>query len=283
VLGRAEGAVAAADGGGKPEQDAEHEQDGLQGVGPQGLPRRGAGGKLSDKTQEFVEQCQSNLAADLTSPENKEWAIYRGTGAHCSPRLLLQAEASPPMGLRQTPGGPSPAPTSLPPLSPPSPPLPGATTGGAPKPPLGACHCCSYCWGLWCWWWCVVVWRWGGVQGYACEATEAELKQYMSYELRGLCPDDWFFVQHLIFVKNCYALPKRRCLARTPQGFIEVSGQRGVQALGEAGSGRLAPPFSLAPLSLLAPLSPLAFLIQSTPAHRTSCQGQLVSNGVVPM
>ncbi|CAI5944745.1 unnamed protein product [Closterium sp. NIES-64] len=62
---------------------------------------------------------------------------------------------------------------------------------------------------------------WAIYKGYACEATDEEIAQYMSYELRGLCPDDWFFVQHLIFVKNCYALPKRRCLARTPQEFIE--------------------------------------------------------------
>ncbi|GJP45750.1 hypothetical protein CLOM_g5095 [Closterium sp. NIES-68] len=62
---------------------------------------------------------------------------------------------------------------------------------------------------------------WAIYKGYACEATDEEIAQYMNYELRGLCPDDWFFVQHLIFVKNCYALPKRRCLARTPQEFIE--------------------------------------------------------------
>lgn len=88
------------------------------------------------------------------------------------------------------------------------------------------------------------------VQGYACEATEAELKKYMSYELRGLCPDDWFFVQHLIFVKNCYALPKRRCLARTPQQFIEVGGlddRVGVQGLGQAAAASTCSPCSPSP------------------------------------
>ena len=44
----------------------------------------------------------------------------------------------------------------------------------------------------------------------------------MSFELRGLCPDDWIFVQHLIFVRKCYALPKRRCHSRTPQQLVEV-------------------------------------------------------------
>lgn len=59
-------------------------------------------------------------------------------------------------------------------------------------------------------------------QGYSCEATDEELARYMNYPLRGLCPDDWFFVQHLIFVRNCYSLPKRRCLSRTPQQLVEV-------------------------------------------------------------
>lgn len=91
-------------------------------------------GGVSEKTREFLEQCRSNLITEVTSKENKDWAIYKG---------------------------------------------------------------------------------------YACEATDEEIARYMNYELRGLCPDDWFFVQHLIFVKNCYALPKRRCLARTPQEFVE--------------------------------------------------------------
>eukprot|EP00271_Cylindrocystis_brebissonii_P003589 TRINITY_DN1471_c0_g1_i1.p1 TRINITY_DN1471_c0_g1~~TRINITY_DN1471_c0_g1_i1.p1 ORF type:complete len:523 (+),score=75.16 TRINITY_DN1471_c0_g1_i1:109-1677(+) len=52
--------------------------------------------------------------------------------------------------------------------------------------------------------------------GCTCEATVEELTQYFNYTVRELCPDDWFFVQNLIFLKHCYNLPKRRCLARTP-------------------------------------------------------------------
>eukprot|EP00270_Netrium_digitus_P000897 TRINITY_DN1102_c0_g3_i4.p1 TRINITY_DN1102_c0_g3~~TRINITY_DN1102_c0_g3_i4.p1 ORF type:complete len:397 (-),score=114.45 TRINITY_DN1102_c0_g3_i4:288-1478(-) len=62
---------------------------------------------------------------------------------------------------------------------------------------------------------------WAIWKGYGCEASGEEIARYMNYPLRGLCPDDWFFVQHLVFVKNCFALPKRRCLNRTPQASIE--------------------------------------------------------------
>eukprot|EP00897_Mesotaenium_endlicherianum_P000402 jgi/Mesen1/10362/ME000080S09744 len=57
--------------------------------------------------------------------------------------------------------------------------------------------------------------------GYACAATAEEIAQYLDYTPRAPCPDDWYFVQQLIFVKNCYCLPKRRCLARTPRTFSE--------------------------------------------------------------
>eukprot|EP00850_Spirogloea_muscicola_P014815 SM000109S14129 [mRNA] locus=s109:7098:10076:+ [translate_table: standard] len=60
----------------------------------------------------------------------------------------------------------------------------------------------------------VTVWK-----GYACAATDEEIQRYLTYEPRKLCPDDWMFVQELIFKRNCFALPKRRCLSRTPPKF----------------------------------------------------------------
>lgn len=60
------------------------------------------------------------------------------------------------------------------------------------------------------------VWK-----GYACSATDEEMNQYMDYEPRGMCPNDWLFVQHLIYDKNCFSLPKRRCSNRTPEKLVE--------------------------------------------------------------
>ncbi|GJP83786.1 hypothetical protein CLOP_g13894 [Closterium sp. NIES-67] len=54
-------------------------------------------------------------------------------------------------------------------------------------------------------------------KGYACEAAPSQIQRYTDVEARALCPDDWFFVQDLAFLKNCFALPPRACLARTPQ------------------------------------------------------------------
>ncbi|CAI5479759.1 unnamed protein product [Closterium sp. Yama58-4] len=54
-------------------------------------------------------------------------------------------------------------------------------------------------------------------KGYTCEAAPSQIQRYTDVEARALCPDDWFFVQELVFLKNCFALPTRRCLARTPQ------------------------------------------------------------------
>eukprot|EP00271_Cylindrocystis_brebissonii_P002235 TRINITY_DN1266_c0_g2_i1.p1 TRINITY_DN1266_c0_g2~~TRINITY_DN1266_c0_g2_i1.p1 ORF type:complete len:1074 (-),score=238.24 TRINITY_DN1266_c0_g2_i1:1596-4817(-) len=62
----------------------------------------------------------------------------------------------------------------------------------------------------------VDVWK-----GYACNATDAEMAQYLDYEPHQLCPDDWNFVQTLIYEKDCYALPKRRCKNRTPAQVVE--------------------------------------------------------------
>ena len=80
-----------------------------------------------------------------------------------------------------------------------------------------------------------LLWRWGGqelspefgfrvlgfTQGYACEATEEELAKFLDYEPRSMCPDDWLFVQSLIYAKNCFVLPKRRCTNRTPYKTVE--------------------------------------------------------------
>ncbi|CAI7804327.1 unnamed protein product [Closterium sp. NIES-54] len=61
-------------------------------------------------------------------------------------------------------------------------------------------------------------------KGYSCSATERELQRYMDFETRGMCPDDWLFVQDLIFRKQCHSLPKRRCLARTAHKIVECGG-----------------------------------------------------------
>ncbi|CAI5936555.1 unnamed protein product, partial [Closterium sp. NIES-64] len=58
-------------------------------------------------------------------------------------------------------------------------------------------------------------------KGYSCSATERELQRYMDFETRGMCPDDWLFVQDLIFRKQCHSLPKRPCLARTAHKIVE--------------------------------------------------------------
>eukprot|EP00271_Cylindrocystis_brebissonii_P002233 TRINITY_DN1266_c0_g1_i1.p1 TRINITY_DN1266_c0_g1~~TRINITY_DN1266_c0_g1_i1.p1 ORF type:complete len:447 (-),score=82.33 TRINITY_DN1266_c0_g1_i1:90-1430(-) len=62
----------------------------------------------------------------------------------------------------------------------------------------------------------VEVWK-----GYACKATEEEMARYLDYEPRGMCPDDWFFVQDLIYQKNCFALPKRRCRNQSPYKVVQ--------------------------------------------------------------
>lgn len=59
-------------------------------------------------------------------------------------------------------------------------------------------------------------------KGYLCSATTEEFQQYLNYTVRAPCPDDWFFVQELIYVKNCHALPRRRCLSRTPRTAVET-------------------------------------------------------------
>lgn len=58
-------------------------------------------------------------------------------------------------------------------------------------------------------------------KGYLCEATEEDFAKYFNFTVRKACPDDWFFVQELIFVKNCFSLPRRRCISRTPRQLVE--------------------------------------------------------------
>lgn len=48
------------------------------------------------------------------------------------------------------------------------------------------------------------------------------MARYKRYTAKKMCPDDWLFVQDLIYHKACYALPPRRCFARTPQHDVEV-------------------------------------------------------------
>lgn len=61
------------------------------------------------------------------------------------------------------------------------------------------------------------------VQGYACSAEDSAIAQYLTYKERGVCPDDWPSTQNMIFVNNCFALPKRRCLTLTSATWKEVS------------------------------------------------------------
>eukprot|EP00850_Spirogloea_muscicola_P004074 SM000017S02814 [mRNA] locus=s17:459314:462095:- [translate_table: standard] len=55
--------------------------------------------------------------------------------------------------------------------------------------------------------------------GYECSATAGNLKQYLTYERHKECPNDWLFVQSLIFEKNCFVLPRRRCFAPMPEQY----------------------------------------------------------------
>ncbi|CAI5463833.1 unnamed protein product [Closterium sp. Yama58-4] len=52
-----------------------------------------------------------------------------------------------------------------------------------------------------------------------CKATDEELSRFMNYTEKEVCPDDWFFVQELIFDRGCHCLPRRRCFAANFTGF----------------------------------------------------------------
>ncbi|CAI5504490.1 unnamed protein product [Closterium sp. Naga37s-1] len=52
-----------------------------------------------------------------------------------------------------------------------------------------------------------------------CKATDEELSRFMNYTEKEVCPDDWHFVQELIFDRGCHSLPRRRCFAANFTGF----------------------------------------------------------------
>ena len=54
-----------------------------------------------------------------------------------------------------------------------------------------------------------------------CSASREEMAQYLDYTVGGVCPDDWFFVQSLLFDSKCTCLPRRRCCAPDFPGFKE--------------------------------------------------------------
>ncbi|KAG9457144.1 hypothetical protein H6P81_001652 [Aristolochia fimbriata] len=57
--------------------------------------------------------------------------------------------------------------------------------------------------------------------GAACAAAYAEeLKQYMGYEVGGVCPTDDAFAQRLM-LRGCEPLPRRRCRPKSPAGYVE--------------------------------------------------------------
>ncbi|GJP41139.1 hypothetical protein CLOM_g823 [Closterium sp. NIES-68] len=58
-----------------------------------------------------------------------------------------------------------------------------------------------------------------------CMASTEEMRRYLNYSKRAACPDDWRFVEHLRFARNCLHLPRRRCRATalTPLDFQEYT------------------------------------------------------------
>ncbi|CAN6241622.1 unnamed protein product [Urochloa humidicola] len=56
--------------------------------------------------------------------------------------------------------------------------------------------------------------------GFACRNFQDELAKYMSYDAGGECPDDDALALELV-LKGCEPLPRRRCRARSPAGYVE--------------------------------------------------------------
>lgn len=56
--------------------------------------------------------------------------------------------------------------------------------------------------------------------GSPCRRFQAELTEYMSYEVGKECPSDDIFAQRLM-LKGCEPLPRRRCHPKSPTGFAE--------------------------------------------------------------
>ncbi|RLM75140.1 uncharacterized protein C2845_PM15G09480 [Panicum miliaceum] len=56
--------------------------------------------------------------------------------------------------------------------------------------------------------------------GFACRNFQEELAQYMAYDAGAECPDDDALALQLA-LKGCEPLPRRRCRARSPAGYVE--------------------------------------------------------------
>ncbi|XP_038989557.1 uncharacterized protein LOC103715629 [Phoenix dactylifera] len=56
--------------------------------------------------------------------------------------------------------------------------------------------------------------------GSPCRRFQAELTEYMSYEVGKDCPSDDIFAQRLM-LKGCEPLPRRRCHPKSPDGYVE--------------------------------------------------------------
>eukprot|EP00850_Spirogloea_muscicola_P010826 SM000065S20175 [mRNA] locus=s65:155004:157946:- [translate_table: standard] len=53
--------------------------------------------------------------------------------------------------------------------------------------------------------------------GGTCRASAEDMEVYGAYTPGALCPDDWLFVQTLVFDRGCGSLPRRRCFAPVPE------------------------------------------------------------------
>nr|XP_010930345.1 uncharacterized protein LOC105051544 [Elaeis guineensis] len=56
--------------------------------------------------------------------------------------------------------------------------------------------------------------------GSPCRRFQADLTDYMSYEVGKECPSDDIFAQRLM-LKGCEPLPRRRCHPKSPAGYVE--------------------------------------------------------------
>eukprot|EP00850_Spirogloea_muscicola_P021270 SM000243S08571 [mRNA] locus=s243:139149:142107:+ [translate_table: standard] len=53
--------------------------------------------------------------------------------------------------------------------------------------------------------------------GGTCRASAEDMEVYGAYTPGAPCPDDWLFVQTLVFDRGCGSLPRRRCFAPVPE------------------------------------------------------------------
>ncbi|GAV87399.1 Methyltransf_29 domain-containing protein [Cephalotus follicularis] len=54
--------------------------------------------------------------------------------------------------------------------------------------------------------------------GLACARMASNVDGFMSYNVHGMCPDDWDMAQKLI-ASGCEPLPRRRCFSKTPARY----------------------------------------------------------------